>query len=314
MSLHNEHLQKALQHTPDREMVPEDSTRNAVLSYAAKVNTRKQSWLPNIWLARTWLAKIWKNMAGWPLAGLGSAMAAALVVVVFWGRSPEQEVFTETELARMADAQQAKEPAKSASSPTSLTPAPSGAAAEGVNKEMSTGTEESGLKARRMIRPESIKKPAKEVVAAAPPPAEMMTSKQEILAAPTVATADSVDASPDSDYRDKAATVERAEEFKKSDADKAVLAKDKIASSQASQSAVSADAMTAAIKRGKEHAHQDIKAGILRILVIAGSEGERLSVDQFTGYRIEAVNAAPTPDLTAEIEAYNQVMRDWYVQ
>lgn len=82
MSLRDEHLQQALQHAPDRELAPDDTTRKAVLDYAAKaLHQRTTTWLQRCWLVLT--LDHW-HIARWQLAGMGSAITVLLVVVVFW--------------------------------------------------------------------------------------------------------------------------------------------------------------------------------------------------------------------------------------
>lgn len=85
MSLQDQHLQQALKSAPDKDMVPNDVTRLAVLSYANQaVKRRDETWLNHVFnLLRKWLG------AGWHMAGIGSAVATVLVVVVFWHELPD---------------------------------------------------------------------------------------------------------------------------------------------------------------------------------------------------------------------------------
>lgn len=85
MSLQDQHLQQALKNAPDRDMVPNAATRAAVLTYANKEIEKSQ----NTWLKRTSnLLREWLG-ASWHMAGVGSAVATVLVVVVFWHELPD---------------------------------------------------------------------------------------------------------------------------------------------------------------------------------------------------------------------------------
>ena len=87
--------------------------------------------------------------------------------------------------------------------------------------------------------------------------------------------------------------------------------------SAASQSADSSPAdLAAASARGKASATADIEAGRLRILHsgMPWSQGKPL-FDDTTGYRVEPLGGcAETPQFRAELDAYNQTMRDWRKQ
>ncbi len=87
--------------------------------------------------------------------------------------------------------------------------------------------------------------------------------------------------------------------------------------SLASQSMDSKPAdLAAAAARGKTSANADIKAGRLRILYMGKpwSQGKPL-FDELTGYRVEPLGGcAETPQFHAELDAYNQTMREWKSQ
>jgi len=88
MSMQDQHLQQALKNAPDREMLPNDATRAAVLTYANQaVKNREKTWLNRISnLLREWLG------VSWHIAGVGSAVATVLVVVVFWHEIPKDKM------------------------------------------------------------------------------------------------------------------------------------------------------------------------------------------------------------------------------
>ncbi len=85
MSLQDKHLQQALKSAPDRDMVPNEATRAVVLNYANNaVKRRDKAWLnPISNFLREWLG------VSWHMAGVGSAVATVLVVVVFWHELPD---------------------------------------------------------------------------------------------------------------------------------------------------------------------------------------------------------------------------------
>ena len=97
------------------------------------------------------------------------------------------------------------------------------------------------------------------------------------------------------------ASAGRRGDMKKLDAEKS-------ASSPTQQMDEIADARS----RGAANAAADIKVGNLRILTLAIKSEV---VDSATGYRIEVVaNRPETAALQAELESYNQAMRDWYAK
>ena len=125
MSLQDKHLQQAIKNAPDRDMVPNESTRAAVLTYANKaVEGRHKTWMIRISnLLREWLG------ASWHMAGVGSAVATVLVVVVFWHVLPDDTMrqvatpseeteisVTDSAMERVPDAVPADKPLNRASS------------------------------------------------------------------------------------------------------------------------------------------------------------------------------------------------------
>jgi hypothetical protein len=73
----------------------------------------------------------------------------------------------------------------------------------------------------------------------------------------------------------------------------------------------SSNALAQAISKegGKTVASRDIQVGRLRILDLSKQAAR---VDDETGYRIEFI-ADDSGTLAAEVAAYNQTMRDWYL-
>lgn len=80
MSLQDQHLQQALKNAPDRDMMPNDATRAAVLTYANKAVKRRQD---TRWKR---MSDLMQQRFGFNLhsVGLGSAVATVLIVVFFW--------------------------------------------------------------------------------------------------------------------------------------------------------------------------------------------------------------------------------------
>ena len=105
MSLYDEHLKQALRNAPDRELVPSDPTRAAVLAYA------KQSLKPK---NRSWFASSlgWLNswhMENWQLASAGSVFASIMILVVFWHEQPKDAEWMPAESTQIATAELASD-------------------------------------------------------------------------------------------------------------------------------------------------------------------------------------------------------------
>lgn len=115
MSLQDPHLQQALKNAPDRDMTPSDATRTAVLVYAEKAVKPKQSLWPKHMASflKEWLGSSWR------MAGVGSAVATVLVVIVFWHNLPDdtmRKISTASEYAKISATDSAVEPAPEAAS------------------------------------------------------------------------------------------------------------------------------------------------------------------------------------------------------
>ncbi len=89
MSLQDQHLHQALKNAPDRDMVPNDATRAAVLTYANSAVKRRQ----NTWWKRT--SELMHQWFGFNLhsVGLGSAIATVLIVIIFWHEQPDETMW-----------------------------------------------------------------------------------------------------------------------------------------------------------------------------------------------------------------------------
>ena len=290
MSLHDAHLQQALKHAPDNDVAPDATTRREVLNYAAKA-TRKKSQFA--------LRALWKSMSGWPLAGLGSAMAVMLVMVVFWDKHTTQTTFDDVAPRQVAQAERSDAPVVPA--PTTVAPQ-SVIVADAAPQKAKMQAQENQVIAEKNM---SAAKPA--LVAAAP---VQLENKDETVASNETA-AEKVAIAPDA--------VPVLEERANTDAGKTdVLAKARVAGvvadskpnlSEPAKAVIPPDAVAEARARGAANAANDIKAGILRILALSKPvDGE--AIDALTGYRLEFIQRPLTDALQAETDAYNQTMRE----
>lgn len=304
MSLCDEHLQQALQHAPDRDAAPNEEARDAVIAYASKAVAEKVS--PKKTTPSFSLKTLWHSMSGWPLAGLGSAMAAVLVIVVFWGQRPQQTTFEATS-SQVADVQNTNQPKSVEPQTTSAAQLTVLAAPAQSNQSVADTAEPKQAKIAVQDKVTSLSKQAElsaeiapvtkpvegaVIVAAAPPAVEMAPTAQPEAAAAKVASS----AMPKAE--DAEVLAERGDSLKKKDVARAAP--------------VAQNAIAEARLRGAANAAKDIKAENLRVLTLnqAGA-----AVDEATGYRVEVIAGRPTTEaLQAEMEAYNQAMRDWHAQ
>lgn len=221
MSLQDQHLQQALKHAPDRDMVPNETTRATVLTYANNaVKRNHESWLKRIFsLLREWLG------VSWHMTGVGSAVATVLVVVVFWHELPddtmrkaatpseEREVgATDSEMEGVQEAANAEKSLESTPSGTiapvqvpstkmaenkivndaPLSKTKSASLASSVNRDILASTDQSPLKNSGLA--EAIPQIAalapiepENLIVAAPVPSPMIQDKAVVASAPIVA-------------------------------------------------------------------------------------------------------------------------------
>jgi len=333
MTLRDEHLQQALRHAPDHDLAPEASTRHAVLDYAARSIEPRQNWLMRLWQAPSW-----------QLAGLSAAMAALLVVVVIWHKPPELPIQVASAPAdaiqRKTDASTVGAVAKldagsaSASANISANVSPSVSAPMVVAQaEPRAGRRQADEKAKGIGLDQTPAAPSEKLVIASAPEAEatLQVGRNEAAPAAMKERAFPSELEPAAPVAAPIVLAERSDALSKQEADKAVPGKKaamadaaksearaKVASpSQQTVGAVSGagvSELAAARVRGAENAAKDIRAGTLRIFFLEKSwpSGKPL-IDEMTGYRLELVaETNPGAILAAEVEAYNQVMRDWH--
>lgn len=337
MSLPDEHLQQALRHAPDRELAPDDTTRKAVLDYAAKaLHQRKATWLQRCRLALT--TEHW-HVARWQLAGMSSAIAVLLVVVFWRDRNVE-----------LSPGEFNSKPIQVASAPTDNLQRKADVQAVG---KLAEGAPQSAKDEKSQDVGKSV--PAVNapgsVIVATNESTDISTDKLVVASAPEAVVDQDVGRSKDASVglkqqsssvgevapvpAEKAAAVasiaERRDHLGKAEVDKVVVAK-KIAppSENGSEAKAKAknDVPSAAgtvennkarnitIERGVALANKDIQAGILRILTHGKpADTSAPMIDAVTGYRIQLIEGGDVSiSLPDEIEAYNQTMRDWHAR
>lgn len=326
MSLHDEHLRQALRHAPDSDAVPNTHTRRAVLDYAAKVTSKKSR-------PKRSFSVIWRRITGWPLAGLGSAMAILLVMVVFWDIQPDQTTFDETGSRQVAQAEskvglrnsapedKAEEVAASVSESASAAPAvPSVVVADAVPKKTNGAVLEKQLnqvKEKDLPAATPVAKPAEGsqavIVAAAAPPTVAdkgeVSTRTEAASGEVVASGSVVNsAALPSQRKPQGADVlpEHAEGLKKADADKendlAKLSAGNVAGESKASSIERAKTVAAAPEPKDEIADARARGAAnaakdikagVLRILTMAKPAEGNAIDEATGYHIEAISNRP---------------------
>jgi hypothetical protein len=310
LSLRDEHLQQALKHAPDSDLAPSELVRKNVLDYAKYSKQASQyQFLASPFslsakaLSRMrkphgyWLAGLLPNIKNWQWAGMSSVAVALLAALMLREQLPEEPIWSESKVREVAqnsapapEIALKEERADMAAAPASIqeeAPARTTGAQEKAKAESFATTPELADKDNVVVAtaPE---------VAAPPAPlqasAEQALSKQDngVVAENTA----KIEAAP-------AASAPASDAV--ASAGQRSLAEKPAAAAKKSVTLVDAGAL------GVAKANQDIHAGVLRILVADWPEDKSL-VDETTGYRVElAADLVP-----AELEAYNQTMRDWF--
>ncbi len=329
MSLRDEHLQQALKHAPDNGLEPSNVVREKVLDYAGKVvKPRRESWLK----------RTMNLLDSWQLAGMGSVAVALLVVVMVREQLPDESMWNVAEVKDVAqgDVAQGKVESPAASAPQqdkleARQDAPvnysDAIAAVSAEKEMIARADRAQAKAKTSL-PEDTKALEKltektEIPSASPQMADK--DNVAVAAAPVVAAPPekklAAAALPATVPASEAASVASTEQKNKLERP---AVGETTAGSAARAKVQSVDAVAKPSLFGKKtsmldeakasgiaKANKDIQAGVLRILHLGDDwpTGKPL-VDEVTGYRVELLTA--TTMTPAELEAYNQTMRDWY--
>ncbi len=252
-------------------------------------------------LAQTELAKDEVNQAEQsPQVAAESASVAASAEIAAPKLHDKVEAKTKSAKQAIETASQATA-IKAPSDKTVLASAPVAASAQGLEEE----ADSTKLKERAASNEAAPPAP----VAAAPVPQSATASAG--------ASADAASEQAVARAAARPGPVNRAAK-KMEDAEQAqAKAKADLPSAIATKPALQSSALALALGKqgGQALANADIQAGKLRILYISNT-AESGAVDETTGYRKEAVimsEEANSKSLAAEIEAYNQTMREWHL-
>lgn len=284
--LRDPHLEKALQHAPDRDLQPGDAARERVLAYAADAAKPAKA---------GWLARLAESLRQWhitnaQMAGMGSVAVALLVLLMVHEQRP-----ADGEWAAPATPEQAAK----ADAPKRKAAVAKPAAGELAREEMAAPAE---APATSEVFAETATAPKAEAVQAAP---AMADAPLQESAAPL---SEGADAEADALAESRAkSTLEAPAEEVAGESDGADVDLQYALTTQG----------------GKALAEQDIRAGNHRLLKIETPQGGRCDepsahvpqADAETGYPIEIVDVCVAPvALIDEAEAYNQTMRARYMQ
>lgn len=352
MTLHDEHLQQALRHAPDRELTPDDATRDAVLAYAGKVlKPRHETWLNHL----TGILHNW-HVSNWQLASMGSMVATLLVVVVFWHARPEETIrvasaptevsATESSASaagavagmqipdkKIAEAALSQEYPKDVSVGKARSALPVAPAASTVVADVGADAENVGQLKKKSEVPSTVM------------PSIAGADKFAEASAPEAIATPGINAAPVSKGNIAMDSAAENDVVKEQVARKSAPVgmvrtepKNKPASTTAAGAAVPAEvyrgdgnsALATAVSQdgGSVIANKDISAGVLRNLYLGKyfiaktphecsqlqTDGLPL-VDDVTGYRIEIISGCySTARLIEEVDHYNQAMREWHAR
>ena len=329
MTLHDPHLQQALLHAPDRELAPDDTTRNALLDYAAQALERPS---PR-WLTRLWhrLHPDGWRLGAWQLAGMSSAVAALLVVVVVHFHTREEGPIRMAsvslqDLQRKADAVLgALQEKQSADMAVQAKAKPM----TSVNQAASRGPV-AGLDVGQVMAsaPAALAVPAQKIVVAslsAPVAAPMATAgmsnmgadgkpQAQPVAAEAAAYAPAPPVSAPTDVPVGAADQAKREMAKSLPEKEVIVAEAARLESKDKADLSAPAAVSAARAKGAAHAAKDIQSGRLRVFSLEPSwPADKAMVDEETGYRVEMLTDRAHDEVArAEVDAYNQAMREWH--
>lgn len=282
MDLRDPHLEKVLQHAPDRDMVPGEIVRKKVLEHAKQASRKPHGY---------WLAGLLSGMRNWQWAGMGSVAVALLVLLMVHEQRPADSEWappTAPEQAARADAPKRK-----------------AAVAKPAAEEMAP--EEMAAPAEVPATPEAF------ADAATAPKAE---AEQ---AAPVMADALSQEGAAPLPKEDANAEADAlAEPRAKSTLE--ASAEDVAGESEDADANLQYALMTQGGKALAEQDIRAGNHRLLKIETPQGGRCDEPSAhvsraDTETGYPIEIVNVCVVPvALIDETEAYNQAMRAWYKQ
>lgn len=308
MSLQDEHLKQALQSAPDRDLAPSDAVRQKVLDYAQNAATKQGGWFTrcshrfNAW-----------QIKSWQLVGMSTIASVFLVTIMVLPQPPDDAVWMGASEQEIAQVEEVKR--------TTANSAPEIALVLPNNDELFSPTVDDGLEsslgnstasepAASMSKKAKKERPVKRKAIRAPveKAEESASTVSDTKLAPAPAPSRPV------------ATVEAEADME----EKTVVADKEVSSATSRMESRQAAAKPSPSARknvsplnnktkGVSLAKKDIQAGNLRLLFVGGTwpEGKPL-VDVETGFPAEAINNAAAELTQAEMEAYNQIMRDWY--
>lgn len=312
MSLHDEHLQTALRHSPDQDLAPSQSVRESILNYAN--NAIKPA--PENWLRRSLNAFANWHLKTWQVTGMGALASMLLVIVMVREQAPEEPVWVESDNKSVAQTEvsQSKAEKPAANAPEVYQAPPELAERAAPMREEAKA--KPSLEKRELATQESPAKESTETTQLAsalelPKTADMADAAEAVQASEAAVVAAAPKPKPPVELeankslsRARQANVGAVNEAPMSDA-------------QISQ----ALNIGALLKQGGEAtAKQDIAAGNLRVLKIEtqacdiATKHEAHDVD--INYNVmvicDADNKARSEQLQREVNAYNQTMRNWH--
>lgn len=312
LSLQDEHLQHALKNAPDADLMPSDTVRQKVLNYAQSTALPKKI----SWIVRCLsIFKKWK-INSWQLVGMSTIASAVIVIIAMWPSLPKDNTW--------ADADNNKQD-------VALTESTKTHVAEDnalVQKEQLTTLsdkalpgglkkpQESNVDVKSNIKP--IEKHKKQLQQSSKISSANKTELR-IKTAPTVSVEPPSEnvVEQEAEFRineDKVAIVNSIDSINQDKASQATGSSVKAEDvKEASQGNVTSSRRSLAPSKmtisGESLAKQDIQASNFRILFRDDNPPiDNLLVDEETGFPKE-LTLLPL----AEMKAYNQTMRNWYL-
>ena len=315
MSLKDQHLEQALKHAPDRELMPNDTARAAVLAYAD--NALKQT--REAWLIR--LSKVWREWFGasWHITGIGSAVATVLVVVIFWHELPDDS------MRKVAAPNEQTE--ASARAELSVVDG----VTSSVDKRVATESSAGKIVQKKSAQVTSSRKEKSSLSAVSQAPAQLVKEAQMPAAAASApAPLIQDDVAAQNAPVGMMSLPEVVQNAPKVELDKRATSSAKL-DGVLSKSIPKRNGLTNLLeeintKGGVLTANKDIQALRLRLLALDEQSVQgngtcppptqhSTVMDITTGYNVETISVCNAPaSLLSEVEAYNQTMRNWYAK
>lgn len=301
MTLRDEHLKKALQHAPDRNVVPNEWVREKVFSHVQKEVSQKPR--------RYWLAGLFSGIKHWQLTGLGGVAVAVLAVLMLRQQFPEDTVWQATVPTEVAQ-NKADVPEQATRSQSDVERAEAKHQTAKAKTQAETEMELSKQDAKQIAQPEAVEQALPEATPSATAPkvvaptvAPPKVAVQEMADAPVAQSLPEVNQAS-SEANDQLEAAPAA-------APRAPVARKKEAESTTATRKLSLPEDAKAL--GAHKANSDIQAGELRILHFVDDwPANKPMLDEATGYRVELRERYELT--TEELEAYNHTMREWHLK